>query len=118
MSRQKDKGTKFESAVVQYLRSRGFEARRQALAGNADEGDVLVESPLMDIAVECKDRKSMSPKWLGELLDEAESEAINAKASYGVAIVHRDGCGKASFGGQAVLMSLDTFADLMRLAGL
>lgn len=42
MSKAKAKGTRAETAVVNYLKDHGISARRKALAGSADEGDVEV----------------------------------------------------------------------------
>lgn len=111
MSRQKTKGTRFETAAVRWLRSEGFEADRVALHGVADEGDVRLSNGTFDAVVECKDRKRYD--WVGAL-DEAVAEAENAGASLGVALMHRPGCGDKAFGGNVVVMELESFADLMR----
>lgn len=43
----KQKGTRAETKVVRYLQSCGFAARRQALAGSDDQGDIKAEAPDM-----------------------------------------------------------------------
>lgn len=112
-SKQKKKGTAFESAVVGYLNGPGCKARREALHGSGDQGDVRATFGKVDVTVECKNRKSMSPGWLMDLVDEANRESENAGTSLGVAVVHRDGCGDSHMGDSIVVMSLDSFATAM-----
>jgi len=83
VSRNKNKGTKFESDVVACLQVSGFPgAERRALAGNLDKGDIL---GVPDWALEAKDRARMD---LGVWAAEAEIESRNAKASYWV-VIHK-----------------------------
>lgn len=110
MSRSKDKGTRFETAVAGYLRSRGMSAERVAMHGRCDQGDVRAESGGVAFTVECKDRKRYD---FARAVDEAESEAVNAETSFGVAVTHRKGCGAASMDANLVHMTLGTFCDLM-----
>lgn len=112
-SKQKKKGTMFESAVVGYLNGSGYKARRETLHGSGDQGDVRATFGAVDVTVECKNRKSMSPGWLSALVDEADRESENAGTSIGVAVVHRDGCGEKRMGDSIVIMSLDSFVTSM-----
>ncbi len=113
MSKQKQKGTRFESAVVGYLNANGIRAERVALHGKADCGDVRFSVGALDAVAECKDRKRNDfPRYV----DEAELEALNARASFGVAIAHREGCGAAAFGDNLAVMTLDTLVQLVQLA--
>lgn len=112
-NKQKKKGTMFESAVVGYLNESGFSARRETLHGSSDHGDVMATFGALDVTVECKNRKSMSPGWLMGLVDEADRESENAGTSLGVAVIHRDGCGDGHMGDSVVVMSLDSFATAM-----
>ena len=116
MSRSKDTGTRFESAVVAYLREAGMKASRQPMHASADEGDVLCDFARLDMVVECKNRKSMSPGWLMGLVDEAGAERDNANASFGIGVCHRDGCGEGKMGKSIVVMELDTLLDIWRVA--
>jgi Holliday junction resolvase len=69
----KDKGTRFETAVVDYLRSEGFDhVERRALRGGKDCGDI---AGLAGWTLECKAEKTIA---LGRYMDESELEAINA----------------------------------------
>lgn len=116
MSSQKEKGTRFETQVVSYLRENGMKASRQPLHGSADRGDVLCDFARLDMVVECKNRKSMSPGWLMGLVDEAGAERDNANASFGIGVCHRDGCGEGNMGKSIVVMELDTLLDIWRVA--
>ncbi len=74
MSRSKQKGTKFETAVVRYLNDvDGFpEVERRALAGIADKGDI---AGVPDWALEAKCVDKMA---LGQWAVEAAREAVAA----------------------------------------
>lgn len=78
MGKSKAKGTKAESAVVQYLRDNGFPyAERLALQGNKDRGDV---TGIPGVVIEVKDHvRTELAEWLKEL----EEEMGNAKTSLG-----------------------------------
>lgn len=110
MSRSKDKGTRFESAVVGYLRTCGFPAvERRALSGNLDKGDI---AGIPGWALECKDVGSLNfSGWLNE----AKTEALNAGARWW-AVVAKRRRSKGSTGSVEdayVVMPLSVFADLL-----
>jgi Holliday junction resolvase len=65
----KQKGTAFETACVRYLQAQGFDARRIALSGSADSGDIAVEG----FVLEAKNRKGYA---IGEAVDQAKLEAL------------------------------------------
>ena len=113
-SESKVKGTKYESAVVGFFNEKGYSARREVLHGTEDEGDVKVTVGGLEMVVECKNRKSMSPKWLMDLVDEVNTETENANASFGVAVVHRDGCGDKSTGRSIVVMDAEMLSEFMK----
>jgi hypothetical protein len=69
----KQKGTAFETAVVGYLKSVGFDhVERRALRGNKDCGDI---SGIAGWTIETKAEKRID---LAGYMDEAIAEAINA----------------------------------------
>lgn len=110
MSANKSRGTRWETACVNALRIAGFMwADRVPLSGAKDRGDVTVGpgSPVM----ECKSQNRLS---LAEAVDEAEEEARNAKAPFGVAWLKRKGKQSALDG--YVVMSGRTWVQV--LAGL
>lgn len=116
MSRQKQKGTAFETRVLDYLRERIGDPEgmihREALRGNADEGDIKgLYIGLKSLILECKNHKQ---NRLADWMEQARQEAANAGADYGMVVFHRPGKGGKQMGDQYVLMDLDTLA---RLAG-
>ena len=77
-SYNKQKGSKFETDVMKYLRSLGHFAERLAKAGASDEGDIVTIIAGQTYILECKNRKKMD---LPTFWAEAEKEAKNyAKA--------------------------------------
>ena len=116
MSRQKQKGTAFETQVLDYLRDRIGDPEgmihREALHGNADEGDIKgLYIDTRSLIIECKTHKRFA---LADWMEQARQEAANAGADYGMVVFHRPGKGGKQMGDQYVLMDLDTLA---RLAG-
>ena len=82
----KRKGTSFEVAVVDFLRTHGFPwAHRKVQAGSNDEGDIQLSQ---HIVLECKSTKSIT---LASFVDEAVIEAQHADVPFGAAVVKRIG---------------------------
>jgi hypothetical protein len=79
----KQKGTAFETAVIEYLKSCGIACERRALHGNTDKGDI---AGMPDWTFELKNRKALD---FGGAVDEARVEAFNAHTKYYAAIVKR-----------------------------
>jgi len=105
----KAKGTAWESAVVNWLRSTaGFDARRKVQAGGlGDQGDITVEETPW-LVIEAKAAKAHDfAGWVGE----ANIEARNAGVSTGVVWVKRRG--KASPQDGYVVMDGATFRGLL-----
>ena len=110
MSRQKQKGTAWESKIVAYLQARGWpHAERRTLSGIHDKGDV---SGIPGIVIEAKDQARHS---FAEWLDEATLERDNARADVAVVWAHRRG--KSSPRDGYVLMDGETFTWLLKSAG-
>lgn len=83
-SPSKRKGTAFESAVRDYLVSRGFAGvERRALHGAADKGDLL---GIPDWTLELKATKELD---VAGAVDEAAKESKNAGTQYFAAILKR-----------------------------
>jgi Holliday junction resolvase len=77
-SYNKQKGSKFETDVMKYLRKLGHFAERLAKAGSNDEGDIVTIIAGQTYILECKNRKSLN---LPQFWAEAQAEAANyAKA--------------------------------------
>lgn len=88
MSRQKQKGTAFESAIVEYLQDKlcNDTIERRALNGTCDRGDISgVTFCGSRMVLECKNENRMR---LAEYMREAETEATNDNAHY-YAVIHK-----------------------------
>jgi hypothetical protein len=110
MSANKQRGTRWESAIVAFLIDEGFTyAERRALSGAHDKGDV---TGIPGVVIEAKSQNRQS---LAEWLDEAEQERDNAKADHGVVWFKRRGF--TSPGRGYVLMSGDDYVWLLKSAG-
>ena len=91
-NKSKAKGTRAETKVVKYFESRGFGARRKALAGNKDEGDVeLFDAPRLycPITIEVKGGKQTAnpnrtqlTEWLRQAAIEKDNAGSKQKAAY------------------------------------
>lgn len=117
MSRQKQKGTAFESAIVDYLKDKLCDdnIERRALNGTADRGDISgVTFCGHRMVLECKNEKRMR---LAEYVREAETEAANDNAHY-YAVVHKKrGVGISTLqtvGQQYVTMPLYLFTHIIK----
>jgi len=109
LSKQRAKGTAFESLVVAYLKEVWPAVERRALSGNLDKGDI---AGIPGVVLECKNHQSLSlPAWLAE----AEVERVNADADYGFVVAKRRGKGKAEE--QYVVMTLADLVGLLQQAG-
>jgi hypothetical protein len=110
MNRNKARGTAWESRVVAYLQGCGWpHVERRALNGAKDRGDI---AGIPGVVIEAK---SAATFRLAEWLDEATIEAANDGADIGVVWFKRKG--KTDVGAGYVLMSGETFADLLNSAG-
>jgi hypothetical protein len=112
MSKNKDRGTRFETLVAIYLAARsGDPIGRETLHGRADVGDLRgVRSVFGPVAVEIKNHRKMA---LSGWLDEAETERGNADAVAGAVVHKRVGKGERSMGEQYVTLTLHDFAVLL-----
>ena len=107
MSKQKQKGTAAETAVVRYMKQFGWNVERRALTGSADMGDIT-GTP---VVIEVKNHKIMN---LAEWVDEAIVEAKNAMVAVGVVWHKRRG--KGSPGDWYVTMTGHAFLTLLDAA--
>ena len=78
----KQKGTKFESDVMKYLRSLGHFVERLAKAGAKDEGDLVCIIAGQTYILELKNRKKID---LPTFWSEAQAEAENYAKARGIA---------------------------------
>ena len=109
MSRARDKGTAAETAVIGYLRTNGFPyAERRALHGANDRGDI---AGVPGIAIEVK---AVARPAYQQWLREAETEAANAGAPFGVVIHKPAGIGLARPADWIVAMRFASFLSMIK----
>ena len=90
MSRAKEKGTRFESAVCSYLRERLDDDRieRRALHGSRDMGDLFgIRAHGFEGIAECKSHKSVTPTLVSLWREEALEERGNADAGFVLLVI-------------------------------
>ena len=106
-SANKQKGTRFEREVVEFIDShKPYPVERRAQHGAVDRGDVM---GVPDWALECKAVQDWSKK-LGSFVREAETEAENANVPFGAVVVKRRG---DSVDRAYVVMSLEQFVKII-----
>lgn len=106
MTRQRDKGTRWESAIVAYLNDAGVRAYRPAQSGFKDTGDVHGVSPFIIQAKDWRDTVTA----LREGVDGAVIQAEHAGERYGVAVIKRARKGP---GEAYAVMRLEDWARLL-----
>lgn len=110
MSRSKDKGTAWETAICRYLAEHGFpNVERRALTGSQDRGDIA------GVPGWVLEAKNCSTASLGVWMDEALVEQANDGADYSAVWHHRRGYASPAAG--FVTMSGAAFVRLIRQAG-
>jgi hypothetical protein len=116
-NRNKAKGTAFETLVKEYLISKGFpEARRAALEGADDKGDIhgiASTETSRKVCIQCKNDKSFNISgWLNDTVEQAKrlGDAVPAL------VVKRKGKGEKALGDSYVVMRLDDLVDLLQEA--
>ena len=110
MSVSRSKGTRWESAIVDYLRANGApHAERRASNGSKDRGDI---AGVPAVVFEAKNERALA---LATWIDEAEAERRNDGADVAVVWHHRRG--KGSPGDGYVTMTGATLLRLLAAAG-
>lgn len=110
MTRSRDVGTRWESAVVTYLQAHGWpHAERRALAGGKDRGDVA------GVAGVCVEAKAAREHQLAAFMKETLTEKTNSGARVAVCWLKRRG--KTSPGDAYVVMTGAQFVELLQEAG-
>lgn len=104
--RNKNKGDRFERAVVEAMRPNGFPHADRTRAGyERDRGDIEGTPGLVVQA------KNHADKRWGPWLEDLDAQIANARADHGVLVVKRAGIADA---GQA--LAVMRFANWLRLA--
>lgn len=110
VNRSKAKGTAGETAIVEYLKSRGWRyAERRTLSGSKDRGDI---AGIAGVVIEAKNANAITP---GPWLNEAHVERDNDSSRIGVVWFKRRQT--TDPGKWFVLMDGETFTDLLIQGG-
>lgn len=102
-NQRKVRGTQFETAVVNYLKAKGKDAVRVALA-HKDLGDVHSGK----FCIQCKNHKQMK---LSEWIKETEIQRIESGKEFGVLVIRKRM--DTDIGNSYVVMRLKDFVEVM-----
>ena len=110
MSKERAKGTNFETFIVNYLKNFYPHVERRTLHGTLDKGDIAGTDPRL--VWECKNQKTLNfSGWLHE----AENERVNANAEIGIVVAKRRNYGNPAY--QYALVRLEDLVKLLKQAG-
>jgi Holliday junction resolvase len=110
VSKQKQKGTAAETAVVNWLKKQGRkQVERRSLNGTQDRGDI---AGIPCVVIEVKNHKTMK---LSEWMKELEVEMRNDKADTGV-VIHKK-TGTTDVGQWYASMPVEVWYQLIKEAG-
>jgi hypothetical protein len=111
MSKSRAKGTAWETAIVEYLRGRGWpHAERRALHGRQDRGDI---AGIVGVVIEAKNERQIT---LAQYANETEEETRrDGPESIGAAWIKRPR--HTDPGKGYVLLDGATFTQLLKDAG-
>ena len=117
-NRAKQKGTSFETSIVNYLHDKGFKrASRTTLKGSGDTGDINgIVNGLADrqLAIQCKNQKKFD---LSGWLDATVEQASRLGKALPALVVKRAGKGEKALGDTYVVIRLDDFVTLLSEGG-
>ena len=114
MSKSKAIGTAVETAIRKYVAANGFpDARRIALAGQDDQGDVALNNHVIIEAKGGKAAEKASPGQIVKWLEDTERERVNAGAHVGILVCKRAGVGHARAGEWSAYLSVTTLMFLL-----
>lgn len=82
MNKAKAKGTTFETATKKYLEEHGIIARRTALSGAKDVGDLEITEPFLAIVENKAYKGELTEKQEIEFRKQTEVEAANYKEAF------------------------------------
>lgn len=122
VNKPKAKGTRGESKVVKFMQDAGIRARRIALMGGNDGGDVMITDSLgFKHVLEVKAGKQtqqVSRKVKQEWLRQTRVEAVNSKVSRGFLVIAKHGASTRDYEVWSEnghdFWYLDEFADYMK----
>lgn len=110
MSKERAKGTSFETFIVNYLAQFYPLVERRTLHGIHDKGDIAGTDPRL--VWECKNQKVLNfSTWLHE----AQVERDNAKAELGIVVAKRRSYGNPA--DQYAVLRLEDLLTILKKAG-
>jgi hypothetical protein len=110
VSKERAKGTSFETFVVNYLTKFYPHVERRTLHGINDKGDITGTDPRL--VWECKNHKTLNfSGWLHE----AQTERDNANAELGIVVAKRRSYGNPA--DQYAVLRLEDLLTLLKKAG-
>jgi len=110
MSKERAKGTSFETFVVNYLKNFYPHVERRTLHGTLDKGDIAGTDPRL--VWECKNQKTLNfSRWL----QEHENKKVNANEEIGIVVAKRRNYGNPA--DQYALVRLEDLVKLLKQAG-
>lgn len=110
---QKDKGSGWERALVDFLALHHIEATRIPAGATNDRGDLFI--PIIEWpSIDAKNYASYAGQLAG-WVDRAEEQAVNAGRRFGIVWLKRKG--KANPANGYVVMSGKAFATVMAMIG-
>lgn len=122
-NKHKAKGTSFETAIREYLNEKGFtKARRTALEGGQDKGDIHgIEqtttiggtASVKKACIQCKNQKALK---LSEWLNDTVEQAARLDDALPILVAKRAGKGKKALGDSYAVMRLDDLIELLKEA--
>jgi hypothetical protein len=112
MSRQREKGTRYETSVARWLRDHGVDVERRPMAGSRDRGDLGGTLCGLELTVECKDVAAFGPALVRSWRDQTDAERGNAGADVALLVTHIEGNGDGRRGRDDVHV---TVRDLVRI---
>lgn len=122
-NRNKQKGTMFETSVLNYLKEQGLgKVRRTPQAGANDTGDIngIVDGFGNEVILQCKNHKEFDLSgWLNDAVKQAAVRAAqldNGGDVIGAAVVKRPKVGEKTLGETYVVLRLEDFAQLLKEA--
>lgn len=114
MARPKDIGTRAETAIVRYARTHGHpQARRLALAGSHDQGDVWLDHGIIVEVKSGHQAETAGDALIRAWWDQTVTERDNHGARVGVLVTKRKGHSGARCGAWTARMDAATLLHLL-----
>lgn len=81
-NKKRQKGTTYETQTKKYLEEFGIEARRTAMSGSKDVGDLEITAPFLAIVENKAYKNELTDSQIQEFREQTRIEAINYKEAF------------------------------------